>query len=143
MHGTDPRSVRLRFGPDLRLSAGSFLLGLGALGLVLTSSDAPSRLLFGIAAIVLLGYAVGDVVYWPRLTVDASGLRIRTPLERADLAWTDVAQVRADVRHRHGLRTATLEIDADERLIVFSRRALGADPETVAGIVASVDPRHR
>jgi hypothetical protein len=135
------RQVRLRFGPDLRFSAVVFLLAVGALVLAITTSDATGRVLFGLATIVLAGYSVGDVLFWPRLTVDASGLRIRTPLERADLAWADVDAIRADVRRRHGLRSVTLEIDAGRTLVVFSRRALGADPETVAGAVRSLDPR--
>jgi hypothetical protein len=135
------RVARLRFGPDLRLSAVVFLLAVGALLLAITSTDGAGRLLFGLAVIVLAGYSVGDVLFWPRLTADPSGLRIRTPLERADLPWTDVEAIRADVRRRYGLRSVTLEIDAGSTLVVFSRRALGADPETVAQAVRALDPR--
>jgi hypothetical protein len=133
--------TRVRFGPDLRLSAVVFLLAVGALVLVLSTDDAGGRLLWGVAALVLAGYAVGDVVFWPRLAVDAHGLRIRTPLARADLAWDDVEEVRADVRTRYGLRTSTLEVDAGSTLVVFSRRALGADPGTVQSLVRAMDPR--
>lgn len=137
------REVRLRFGPDLRLSALVFLLGVVALVLAVTAGDGTSRLLFGLATLVLVGYSLGDVLFWPRLTVDAGGLRIRTPLDRADVTWAEIEAVRADVHRRHGLRSVSLEVDAGERLVVFSRRALGADPETVAGIVRSLDPRGR
>ncbi|HEY7010942.1 MAG TPA: PH domain-containing protein [Jatrophihabitantaceae bacterium] len=136
-------ATRIRFGPDLRLSAVVFLLALGALVLVLTTDDAGGRLLWGAAAVVLGAYAIGDVIFWPRLSVDAHGLRIRTPLARADLPWAAVDDIRADVRTRHGLRTATLEVDAGPMLVVFSRRALGADPDTVEGLVRAMDPRGR
>jgi hypothetical protein len=135
------RSTRIRFGPDLRVSALVFVAALGALVLALTGNDPGGRLIFGLAALILAGYAIGDVVFWPRLVADGSGLRIRTPLARADIAWADVESVTADVRSRYGLRSTTLEVDAGSTLIVFSRRALGADPETVQNLVRSLDPR--
>ena len=46
-----------------------------------------------------------------------------------------------DTRSRYGLRSSTLEVDAGETLVVFSRRALGADPTTVQDIVRAFDPR--
>jgi PH (Pleckstrin Homology) domain-containing protein len=81
------------------------------------------------------------VVFWPRLAADHTGLRIRTPLARADLSWSDVESVTADTRSRYGLRSSTLEVDAGSTLVVFSRRALGADPETVQDVVRALDPR--
>jgi hypothetical protein len=90
---------------------------------------------------VLAGYSIGDVIFWPRLVADSTGLRIRTPLARADVAWADIEDVRADVRQRYGLRVTTLEVDAGETLVVFSRRSLGADPGTVSALVRSLDPR--
>lgn len=129
-----------RFGPDRRITALIGVGALGALGLTLAATDGPGRLIFALAAIVLAGYAVGDLVFWPRLAVDASGLRIRTPLARADLTWTDIEDVRADERTRYGLRSTTLEVDAGETLIVFSRRALGADPATVQDLVRAFAP---
>jgi hypothetical protein len=134
---------RVRFGPDLRLSAIVFLAALGALGLAITAADAGGRLIWGIAAVILAGYSIGDVIFWPRLVADPTGLRIRTPLTRVDVAWADVAAIRADVRNRYGLRSSTLEVDAGATLVVFSRRALGADPDTVSNLVRALDPRRR
>jgi len=74
-------------------------------------------------------------------TAGADGLLVRTPLTRARIAWSDVEAVRADARERLGLRSVTLEIDAGEQLLVFSRRALGADPERVAGLISAFKPR--
>jgi Bacterial PH domain len=137
---TPRRIPTLRFGPDRRITGLAVLAAAVAVALVLTSSDGPSRLIFALAAVILAGYAVGDWVYWPRLTADAAGLHIRTPMTRADLAWADVEDVRADVRSRYGLRSSTLEVDAGDVLVVFSRRALGADPETVQNQVRAFDP---
>jgi len=131
----------VRFGPDRRLTA---LAGGGALvGLVLcvTAGDAPGRLLFGLATLVLVGYVVGDVIWSPRLAADRSGVRIRTPFTRADLPWDAVEDVHADVRNRYGLRSSTLEVDAGDVLVVFSRRSLGTDPEAAAGLIAAMRPR--
>jgi hypothetical protein len=134
------RAPVLRFGPDRRITALIGIAALGAAALSLSTTDSAGRLIWALAAIVLAGYAVGDLVFWPRLTADASGLRIRTPLSRAQLSWTEVDDVRADSRARYGLRSTTLEVDAGETLIVFSRRALGADPETVQDLVRAIAP---
>jgi len=105
------------------------------------SPDPPGRVLLGAAALVLLAYTATDLLFWPRLTASPEGLLIRTPLTRARIPWSDVDAVRADARERIGLRSVTLEIDAGERLVVFSRRALGADPETVAALIGAFAPR--
>ncbi|MGI8761895.1 MAG: PH domain-containing protein [Jatrophihabitantaceae bacterium] len=130
-----------RFGPDRRLTALSAAFALAAVAVVLVSTDVGARILFSGAALVLAGYAVTDLVFWPRLAADARGLTIRSPLERVRLSWADVEDVRADVRERLGLRSVTLEVDAGAILVVFSRRALGADPADVARAVLAADPR--
>lgn len=138
--GTD-RAPVLRFGPDRRVSA---LLAGGAilaLVLALTAVDGAGRLLFAMVVMVLAGYSIGDLAFWPRLLADASGLRIRTPLARANLTWSDVDDVRADERTRYGLRSTTLEVDAGQTLVVFSRRELGADTATVQDLVRALAPR--
>lgn len=134
----DLTAPTLRFGPDRRVTAG---LGLGtglALVLAFTTGDAPGRLLFGLAALVLASYTLGDLMFWPRLTADPRGLIVRTPLQRAALPWAQIEGVRADERLRFGLRSTTLEVDAGAVLVVFSRRALGADPATVRDLVTAV-----
>ncbi len=131
----------VRFGPDRRLMA---LAGVGAviaLVLSVSASDAPGRLLFAVATLVLLGYIAGDLIWSPRLAADQAGVRIRTPFTRVDLGWDEIEGVRADVRSRYGLRSTTLEVDAGEVFVVFSRRSLGVDPETAAGLLAAMRPR--
>jgi hypothetical protein len=129
------------FGPDRRLTALAGLAALAAFVLAFTAVDGAGRLLFALAGVVLVGYVLGDVVFRPRLSADATGLRIRTPFTRATLRWDQVDEVRADVRSRYGLRSTTLEVDAGNLLVVFSRRALGSDPETVAGLVRAMRPQ--
>lgn len=134
------RRPSVRFSPDPRLTALTAVGGVLAIGFSF-AADREGRLLLLVAAMMLLGYAASDLLFRPRLAVDAAGIRVRSPLARATLAWPEVEQVRADVRTRHGLRTVTLEIDGGSMLIVLSRRALGAPPETVADLVCSFDPR--
>ncbi len=137
------RRPRVRFGPDRRLTALAGAGMLAVIGLAVTTADASGRLLFVLAAVVLAAYVVTDLVFWPRLAVDTSGLQVRAPCARARRDWAHVDEVRADVRTRYGLRSVTLEIDAGETLIVLSRRALGADPDSVADVVRAFDPRRR
>jgi len=135
------RAPTYRFGPDRRLTALTGGLAFAAAVLAAITADVPGRLLFGLAALVLLAYAVTDLVFYPRITASADGVVVRAPSGIVHLRWAEIDEVRADARQRLGLRSVTLEIDADERLFVFSRRALGADPEQAAAIVAAFDPR--
>jgi hypothetical protein len=136
----DNRAPILRFGPDRRLTALSGVLALIAIVAAVLASDPAGRLLLAGAALVLLAYTATDLIYWPRLTVSADGLLVRTPATRGPIPWSEVEAVRADSRQRAGLRSVTLEIDAGDRLVVFSRRALGADPADVAGLISAFRP---
>jgi Bacterial PH domain len=135
------RAPVVRFGPDRRVTALAGIGLLAALTLAVVGSDPAGRLLAAIAVVVLLAYVVSDLWFHPRLTASGDGLTIRAPTTRAQLPWRDVERVQADTRLRLGLRTTTLEIDAGATLVVFSRRALGADPETVAELVNAFRPR--
>ena len=136
---TGGRAPRVRYQPDVRLTAGCGAGAVVAAGAAVVA-DSAGRLLFVLAALALLGYVATDVSFRPRLEVDADGLRVRSPWGSADLAWADIQHVRADVRHRLGLRSVTLEIDAGEQLFLLTRRALGAEPEDVAGVVTAFAP---
>jgi hypothetical protein len=129
-----------RFGPDRRLTAlTATLTAIAVLGCLL-SDDRPGRLLLGCAAALLAAYTVTDLAYAPRLEASASGLLIRAPSGTAHYPWSEVTAVRADTRQRLGLRSTTLEVDAGERLHVFSKRALGCDPERVAAQISALRP---
>jgi hypothetical protein len=131
----------VRFVPDRRYTALAAGGALGALLAVLLAVDAGGRLLFGLAAVILLVYVVSDLVFSPRLAASAAGVVINSPMTRARLSWDDVQEVRADTRIRHGLRSTTLEIDAGPVLAVLSRRALGAEPVDVAALVEAFRPQ--
>jgi hypothetical protein len=129
------------FGPDRRLTALAGGLCVLAAITAWRAPSSPGQLLLSLAAAVLFGYAASDLVFAPRLAAGPDGLVVRSPWAWVRLPWERVDAVRADVHHRHGLRSVALEIDAGEQLIVLSRRALGADPEAVATLVRSLDPR--
>jgi hypothetical protein len=124
-----------RFGPDRRLSAAYVGAALIAVAAAFLTSDRAGRLMFAIAALVLTAYAVTDFVYWPRLVAGRSGLVVHTPTLRGSFGWDQVESVRADSRQRLGLRLVTLEVDVAETLVIFSRRALGTDPERAAELI--------
>ena len=133
----DPGSV-YRFGPDRRLTAVTGAAGFVAVAIAVFTSDAGARFLLALAAVVLFGYTVSDLLFWPRLTLTDFGVQVRGPFERAALGWPEVETIRADVRVRHGLRSTALEVDTGESLIVLSRRALGTDPAVVADLAATL-----
>lgn len=129
------REPTCRFGPDRRLTALCIVLAVVAVAFAVLSGDTPGRILASIAAAVLAGYAITDLAFWPRLVANGAGLKIRTPSTRATLPWAEVDAVRVDERTHLGLMSRTLEIDSGALLVVFSRRALGADPHTVAELL--------
>lgn len=138
---------RVVFGPNRRLTLGTVALTAVAVAAAVVAADPAGTLLFALAAAVLAGYAAGDVLWWPRLAVDAAGLAVRSPWlgwpAPLRLRWDEIEAIRADVRHRHGLRTSALEIEAGARLIVLTRRSLGTDPEQAAEIVSAFRSRPR
>ncbi|MDP9091956.1 MAG: PH domain-containing protein [Actinomycetota bacterium] len=136
----EARGPVCRFGPDRRLTLLCGVLAVvGAVSTVL-SQDPAGRILLAVSALILAAYTVTDLVFWPRLVASAAGLQVRAPGLRGSFAWTDVESVRADVRQRLGLRSTALEIDVRDCLVVFSRRALGADPAAVAGVLRAFNP---
>jgi hypothetical protein len=135
-----PGLPEARFGPDRRLTAAYAGTALIAIAAAALTQDAAGRILFGIAAIILSGYAVTDLIYSPRLVVTPDGLQIHTPTLSGHYPWRDVHAVRADARQRAGLRLVTLEIDVADSLAVFSRRALGADPDDTARQIRLLRP---
>jgi hypothetical protein len=137
----DNRAPVCRFGPDRRLTALCGVLTFVGIVSTLLSHDRGGQLLFAVATLIVAAYAVTDLLFWPRLVATADGLQVRTPGLRGSFAWSDVEAVRADTRQRLGLRSTTLEIDVADVLLVFSRRALGADPESVASVIRAFEPR--
>ena len=136
----EPTWTRARFAPDRRYTALAAAGALAAVLAALLAGAGAGGVLAVVAAAVLATYAVGDVVFSPRLVVDAVGVRVRTPTTRATLPWSDIEHVRADTRLRFGMRSTTLEIDADAVLVILSRRAIGTEPEQAADLINAFRP---
>lgn len=134
------RAPTVRFGPDRRLTAVTAALALVFAAAATLTSDAGGRILFAVGALVLLAYAVSDLLLWPRVVATADGVTVRSAGATTHLKWDAIEDVRADSRQRVGLRSVTLEIDAGEHLFVFSRRALGMRPEQAADLIAAFRP---
>ncbi|MFK3982464.1 PH domain-containing protein [Micromonospora sp. NPDC050397] len=130
----DPSRWRVRPAlPVLKLTGAVLLV---ALGLLLGAGDPVPIGATVLAAAVLLGWAVRDLVAPVRLTVDPTGVTVvRGFAGRRHLDWGRIERIVVDDRPRLGLRTRTLELDAGDSLHFFSRHDLDAEPGEVAEIL--------
>ncbi|WP_033428169.1 PH domain-containing protein [Saccharothrix syringae] len=119
--------------------------GLAAVSLLVTvlSSEATTRLLLGLATLLLLALGTHGTFVRPRLLVDDSGVTVRTPTGARHLPWHEV-KVRLVHTRRLGRETATLELDwhrgEDEQLFVLTQLDLGTDPRDVADVLHALRP---
>ena len=114
--------------------------------LTTSGADPAGRLLAGCAALALVVAALFGSCARPRLRVDADGLTVGGLLRARHHPWPLVQGVRVLRTRRFGRDNSLLEIDtvtADggERLLLFGRLDLGADPEDVAPAVMDLRPR--
>ena len=114
--------------------------------LTTSGADPAGRLLAGCAADALVVAALFGTRARPRLRVDADGLTVGGLLRARHHPWPLVQGVRVLRTRRFGRENSLLEIDtvtADggERLLLFGRLDLGADPEDVAPEVLGLRPR--
>jgi hypothetical protein len=120
--------------------------------LVAGTADRPALLLAVVAALGLGFAAVYGTRARPRLRVDAAGLAVGGLGGPRRYAWSRVGNVRVLTVRRLGRTTTLLEVDvldadADgdpdgpERLLVFGRLDLDADPDEVAAVVRAVRER--
>ncbi len=118
----DPRFVAVKV-------AGVVILGLVALAF----RGDPTRTAFAaLAALVVAGYAVRDLIAPVRLAADRDGVTVISGYAgRRRLAWEDIERVRVDRHSRYGLRSEFLEIDADESIYLLSSYDLGSHPQPV------------
>jgi hypothetical protein len=108
-------------------------------------SDPAGLLLAGIAAVGLLGAAVFGSLARPRLRVDADGVTVGGLFRSRHHPWPLVQDVRVLRVRRFGRQTSLLELDTvdangNERLLVFGRLDLAADPEDVAVELRALQP---
>jgi hypothetical protein len=116
--------------------------------MLLVGGDPPGLLLAGIAAVGLTVAALFGTRARPRLRADADGVTVGGLLRARHYPWPMVTEVRVLPVRRLGRRTSLLELDTvnaagDERLLVFGRLDLGADPEDVAPQVLALRPTTR
>lgn len=124
--------------PAAKLAGAVLLI---ALGLLFADGDAVRLVLAILAAAVLAGWAVRDLIASVRLAVDPAGLTvIRGFAGRRLLPWSAIEAITVDRRPRLGLTSEVLEIDAGESLHLFSRYDLGTTPEEVAAELRSARP---
>lgn len=100
----------------------------------------PARVAVALVAAGLLGgFALRDVIAPVRLAADGEGLMVVTGFaRRRRIPWSDVERVRVDVRQRLGLRTELLEIDTGTTLHLLSTYELGARCDEVVDALLSL-----
>lgn len=115
---------------------------------VLAAGDPPGRLLIGVTAAVLAIAALSGTRARPRLTADPEGIGIGGLRGLTRFAWPQVLEVEVVRTRRFGREVSTLEIetfgpgdqDVGERLHVFGRLELGAEPEEVGDALLALRP---
>lgn len=109
-----------------------------AIGCVTLVTDAPGRLLIGIAAAGLILFASATWRARPKLAITADGLVARGWWRTQSLRAADIKIVRITEFRRIGRKIRLLEVDAkDGRLLVFSRWDLGTDPLEVLDVLTA------
>ncbi|MFD9702808.1 PH domain-containing protein [Lentzea sp. NPDC059081] len=101
--------------------------------------DNAGRLLVGLAALLVTYLAAFATIARPRLTANADGLAVRGLASTTRLPWHEV-KVKLQTTRRLGREQQTLELDADDRLVVLTKLDLGVDPEEVAGVLHALRP---
>jgi hypothetical protein len=93
-------------------------------------TDAPGRLLVGIASVGLLAFASMSWRARPKLAITPDGLVVRGWWRTHVLRRADIAKIRITEFRRIGRKVHLLEIDTvpDDRLLVFTRWDLGTSP---------------
>ena len=116
-----PRKV-----PAGKLAIAALMTLLGALA----ATELWQQVVAAAAVAALVGWAARDLVAPVRLAADPAGVTVVTGFARRHrLGWAQVERVRVDVRRRSRM----LEVDAGDRLYLFSRYDVDADLDEVAG----------
>lgn len=119
------------WGPSTAgIAAAGFFGFVMLIAAVTVVTDAPGRILAGVAAVGLLTFATMSWRARPKLAITADGLVVRGWFRTHVFGREDVAKIRITEFRRIGRKNRLLEIDtvADDRLLVFTRWDLGTDP---------------
>jgi hypothetical protein len=111
----------------------------------ITDADPAGRLLAGAAAAGAGLAALFGTLARPRLRADPDGLTVGGLFRSRHHPWPFVAEVRVLRVRRLGRESSLLEVDTvaadgSERLLVFGRLDLAADPEDVAPQLRALRP---
>lgn len=100
-----------------------------AIACVTVVTDAPGRLLLGIAGTGLILFAGVTWRARPKLAISPDGLLVGGVLRPGLLRKPEIKIIRITEFRRIGRKVRLLEIDADDdRMFIFSRWDLGTDP---------------
>lgn len=115
------------------------------IALWVTAADAPGLLIAAVTTSGLAAWAVWGTRARPRLQADADGVTVRGYGAARHHPWPLVQDVRIVRTRRLGRESSVLEIDtvrADgtERLLLFGRLDLAADPEDVLPALLATRP---
>ena len=92
-------------------------------------TDAPGRILVGVAAVGLILFASMSWRARPKLAIHHDGLVVRGWWRTRVLRRSDIKLIRITEFRRIARKVRLLEIDTtDDRLLVFTRWDLGTDP---------------
>jgi hypothetical protein len=123
----DPRFTAVKVG-------GFVIFVLAALAF---HDDRPSLAFTAIAALVLAGYALRDILAPVRLAADREAVTVvHGYAGRRRLEWGEIERLRLDERRRLGTRSVALEVDTGDHIYLLSSYDLGTDP---ADAVAALD----
>ncbi len=115
--------------------------GTAAVAGAAATDPALGRLLAAVAAVLLLGGGLRDLVVRPVVAADTAGLRVVDGLGRRRIPWAAV-RIGVDGATRRGIRSEALELDLGEHLVLVPSRRLGAPAATVAAELARLRPAH-
>lgn len=100
--------------------------------------DPPGRVLAGLAGVGLLAFATVSWHARPKLAISPGGLSVRGWWSTRTVRRDEIRLIRVTEFRRIGRRVRLLEIDTtDDRLTVFTRWDLGADPVDVLDALAA------
>jgi Bacterial PH domain len=128
-----------RWAPSRALVALGWFATAAALVAAFFSSDPRGRVLFGLAALLLAAASAHGTLVRPRLSADDQGVHVRSLHGRIHLSWAET-RTRLRTTHRLGRDAETLEIEAGDRLFIFSRLELGTDPRDVLDVLTALRP---
>ncbi|HEV2780361.1 MAG TPA: PH domain-containing protein [Actinophytocola sp.] len=131
------RSDAHSWAPRAPLVGLAWVLAAAATGWVILTDDLPGRVLLAVAAIGLALLALFGTVARPRLTADAGGVTVRNLTGRRHWGWGEV-NVRLVHTRRLGRDLATVELDAEDDLVVLGWFDLGADPVDVVDAIRAL-----